>query len=90
MTRTPELILPSPSFCTTPPGGRLTHVRFSTRPTSTADLQWNRVSNLEPSCPKAETSTKPQRIGGFSVKSGLESAILDFKADILTLKPSAV
>ncbi|GBN00848.1 hypothetical protein AVEN_89216-1 [Araneus ventricosus] len=47
----------SPNFHTTPTGGRLaiTFDLMFNKPTYTADLQWNRVSNLEPSGPKAET-----------------------------------
>ncbi|GBM75666.1 hypothetical protein AVEN_45554-1 [Araneus ventricosus] len=58
MTRTtPELAPPSPNFHATPTGGRLatTYDLACNRPPYTADLQWNRVSNLEPSGPKAET-----------------------------------
>ncbi|GBL87374.1 hypothetical protein AVEN_118327-1 [Araneus ventricosus] len=57
MTRvTPELALPSPNFWTTPAGGRLTPVRFKVhQATNTVDLQWNRVSSLEPSDTEAET-----------------------------------
>ncbi|GBN42187.1 hypothetical protein AVEN_174954-1, partial [Araneus ventricosus] len=58
MTRTtPELAPPSPNFHATPTGGRLTTTYdFSVQQAPyTADLQWNRVSNLEPSGPKAET-----------------------------------
>ncbi|GBM82944.1 hypothetical protein AVEN_30708-1 [Araneus ventricosus] len=55
MTRTtPELTPPSPSFRATPAGGRLpATLDFAfTRSTHRADFHWNRVSNLEPSCPK--------------------------------------
>ncbi|GBO30935.1 hypothetical protein AVEN_62394-1 [Araneus ventricosus] len=55
MTRTtPNLAPPSPNFHATPTGGRLTTTCDLTcnRP---ADLQWNRVSNMEPSGPTAET-----------------------------------
>ncbi|GBN09089.1 hypothetical protein AVEN_32560-1 [Araneus ventricosus] len=58
MTRTrPELEPPSRRFRTTPRGGRLTsYLRFNVqRPQNTTDLQWNLVSSLEPSGPKAET-----------------------------------
>ncbi|GBM49741.1 hypothetical protein AVEN_36359-1 [Araneus ventricosus] len=58
MTRTtPELAPPSPNFHATPTGGRLatTYDLACNRPHTRADLQWNRVSNLEPSGPKAET-----------------------------------
>ncbi|GBM00962.1 hypothetical protein AVEN_151413-1 [Araneus ventricosus] len=50
MRTTPELALPSPSFRTTPAAGRLAPTSDLTcnRPTYTADLQWNRVSNLGP------------------------------------------
>ncbi|GBO32013.1 hypothetical protein AVEN_120531-1 [Araneus ventricosus] len=51
MTRTTlELGPPSPNFSTIPAGGRLASAYDSTcnRPTYTADLQWNRASNLEP------------------------------------------
>ncbi|GBL94406.1 hypothetical protein AVEN_7377-1 [Araneus ventricosus] len=57
MTRmTPELQLPSPNFLTATVGGRMTHIRFNVhQPVYTKVLRWNRVSNLEPSGPEAET-----------------------------------
>ncbi|GBN37912.1 hypothetical protein AVEN_91465-1 [Araneus ventricosus] len=58
MTRTtPELAPPSPNFCSSPTGGRLatTYDLAYKRPPYTADLQWNRVSNLRPSGPEVET-----------------------------------
>ncbi|GBN59286.1 hypothetical protein AVEN_201964-1 [Araneus ventricosus] len=58
MTRTtPELAPPSPNFHATPTGGRLTTTYDLTcnRPHTRRIFQWNRVSNLEPSGPKAET-----------------------------------
>ncbi|GBN32308.1 hypothetical protein AVEN_265759-1 [Araneus ventricosus] len=51
----PVLAAPDPGFRAAPPTGRLTTSCYSehTRPRNTADLQWNRVSNLELS--EAET-----------------------------------
>ncbi|GBN96015.1 hypothetical protein AVEN_110249-1 [Araneus ventricosus] len=48
---------PTPNFHATPAGGRLatTYYLACKQAPYTADLQWNRVSNLEPSGPKAET-----------------------------------
>ncbi|GBL53795.1 hypothetical protein AVEN_107399-1, partial [Araneus ventricosus] len=48
---------PSPNFHATPTGGRLapTYDLACNRPPTTADLQWNRVSKLEPFGPTAET-----------------------------------
>ncbi|GBO42796.1 hypothetical protein AVEN_270968-1, partial [Araneus ventricosus] len=48
---------PSRNFHTTPAGERLTpYVRFNMQQAEyTVDLQWNRVSNLKPSCPEADT-----------------------------------
>ncbi|GBN02106.1 hypothetical protein AVEN_9675-1 [Araneus ventricosus] len=47
---------PSPNFRTTPTGGRFVpNVRFNVQLAQyTTDLQWNRVSTLETSGPKAE------------------------------------
>ncbi|GBL75401.1 hypothetical protein AVEN_194593-1 [Araneus ventricosus] len=47
----------SPNFHSTPTGERLatTYDLACSRPLHAADPQWNRVSNLEPSGPKAET-----------------------------------
>ncbi|GBN42088.1 hypothetical protein AVEN_25751-1 [Araneus ventricosus] len=44
---------PSPNFHTTPTGGRLGPIcDFAcNRPTYTEDLQWNRVSDMEPYLP---------------------------------------
>ncbi|GBO26263.1 hypothetical protein AVEN_137454-1 [Araneus ventricosus] len=54
MTRTtPEWAPPSPGFPATPTGGRLATV-YDLAP-CTADLQWNRVSNLRPSGHGIET-----------------------------------
>ncbi|GBO16968.1 hypothetical protein AVEN_201507-1 [Araneus ventricosus] len=49
--------LGSPGQCATPTGGRLATMYDLTcnRAPYTADLQWNRVSNLKPSSLKAET-----------------------------------
>ncbi|GBM64031.1 hypothetical protein AVEN_252142-1 [Araneus ventricosus] len=59
MTRTtPELASPSPNFHATPTGGRLAtayDLACSKQAPYTVDLQWNRVSNLRPSCPEVET-----------------------------------
>ncbi|GBO43993.1 hypothetical protein AVEN_150969-1 [Araneus ventricosus] len=45
------MVPPSPNFRTTPAGGRLTTSDLTyTRPTNTADLQWNVISN--PPAPK--------------------------------------
>ncbi|GBO22631.1 hypothetical protein AVEN_181599-1 [Araneus ventricosus] len=55
---TPELAPLSPNCHATPTRGRLAinYVRFNVQwAPYTADLQWNRVSNLEPSGPRAET-----------------------------------
>ncbi|GBL87790.1 hypothetical protein AVEN_81384-1 [Araneus ventricosus] len=52
MTRTtPELAPLSPNIGTTPAGGNLTHyIRFNMQQaTYTVNLQWKRVSSLEPS-----------------------------------------
>ncbi|GBN35283.1 hypothetical protein AVEN_125580-1 [Araneus ventricosus] len=49
---------------TTPAGGRLAtaYDLASTRPTYTVDLQWNRVSSLEPSGPGSqELKTRPSQ-----------------------------
>ncbi|GBN92175.1 hypothetical protein AVEN_261977-1 [Araneus ventricosus] len=46
-------VTPSPNFQATSTGGRLPTT--SDLACNTTDLQWNRVSNLEPSGPKAET-----------------------------------
>ncbi|GBM49144.1 hypothetical protein AVEN_179751-1 [Araneus ventricosus] len=66
MTRTTELAFPSPNFHVKPTGGRLA---------TTHDLQWNRVSNLEPSSPKVEIlplGHRRHKHGGPSVESGFE------------------
>ncbi|GBO40477.1 hypothetical protein AVEN_130492-1 [Araneus ventricosus] len=58
MTRTtPELTPPSPSFRATPAGGRLATMYDleCNGPPYTADLRWNRVSSLRPSCPEVGT-----------------------------------
>ncbi|GBL76419.1 hypothetical protein AVEN_53191-1 [Araneus ventricosus] len=57
MTRTaPELANPSPNFHITPAEGRSIHDRFNVHQAPyTENLQWNRVSNLDPSGLKAET-----------------------------------
>ncbi|GBO15856.1 hypothetical protein AVEN_229143-1 [Araneus ventricosus] len=57
MTRaTPVLAPPSPNFRATPTGERLaTTYDLACNAPYTADLQWNRVSNLRPSGPEVET-----------------------------------
>ncbi|GBN29803.1 hypothetical protein AVEN_33460-1, partial [Araneus ventricosus] len=56
MTRTTPELAPPSNFCTTPEGGNLATTDLTcTRPAYTAVLQWNRVSNLEPSTPEVET-----------------------------------
>ncbi|GBO40996.1 hypothetical protein AVEN_160413-1 [Araneus ventricosus] len=58
MTRTtPELSPPLSKLRTTPTGGRLatTYDLTCSRPIYMVDLQWNRVSNPEPSGPEVET-----------------------------------
>ncbi|GBL93984.1 hypothetical protein AVEN_76705-1 [Araneus ventricosus] len=58
MTRaTPDLAFASANFLTTPLGGCLVTMYKLTcnRSIYTADIQWNRVSNLEQSGPEAET-----------------------------------
>ncbi|GBN20446.1 hypothetical protein AVEN_188504-1 [Araneus ventricosus] len=78
MTRTTLELTPlSPIFCTTLVGGRLSLTSDLTcnRPTYTADLQWNRVTNLKPSGP--ETKTLPLgHNNGHSWKFGEEDAHL--------------
>ncbi|GBO33501.1 hypothetical protein AVEN_101189-1 [Araneus ventricosus] len=55
MTRTTlGLAPPSPNFASGRALGHCVWLGVQKAP-YTADLQWNRVSNLEPSCPKAET-----------------------------------
>ncbi|GBO37541.1 hypothetical protein AVEN_95329-1 [Araneus ventricosus] len=50
-------IAPSPSFRITPPRGRLALYVWigGWQAQYRADVQWNRVSNLESSCPRADT-----------------------------------
>ncbi|GBL96087.1 hypothetical protein AVEN_104325-1 [Araneus ventricosus] len=58
MTRAaPEMVPSFPNFHATPTGGRLatTYDLACNRPHTRPDRQLNRVSNLEPSGPKAET-----------------------------------
>ncbi|GBN99546.1 hypothetical protein AVEN_33119-1 [Araneus ventricosus] len=59
MTRTtPGLAALSPSFCTTSAGGHLAPVDLACiRPSYTAVLGWNRVSNLESSGTEIEIYT---------------------------------
>ncbi|GBL93684.1 hypothetical protein AVEN_32286-1, partial [Araneus ventricosus] len=69
MTRTtPELSIPFPNFRTTPAGRRLIPCHCN-RLTYMADIQWNRVSNLELSGSKVETLPLGHRGLNFSVKS---------------------
>ncbi|GBN55509.1 hypothetical protein AVEN_119255-1 [Araneus ventricosus] len=72
---TPELTPPSPNFRTTPAGGRLTptYDLACSRPKYTTELQWNRVSNLEPSGPKAETLPEPRNKYSFIFETDLLS-----------------
>ncbi|GBM14038.1 hypothetical protein AVEN_209934-1 [Araneus ventricosus] len=56
MRSTPELAPPSPpNFRATPADGHMTPADLKCTRQCTAVLRWNRVSNLEPSGPKAET-----------------------------------
>ncbi|GBN15459.1 hypothetical protein AVEN_133020-1 [Araneus ventricosus] len=61
---------PHPNFHTTPTEGRLatTYDLTCSRTAYTADLQWNRVLNLEPSGPEAETRT-PRPLRCFAIHS---------------------
>ncbi|GBM26986.1 hypothetical protein AVEN_47186-1 [Araneus ventricosus] len=75
MTRaTPELTGPFPDFRSTPAGGRLPPMYDLTcnRPTYTADVQWNQVSNLELSGPEVETLPIGDRVKK-DVKVGIEA-----------------
>ncbi|GBN58597.1 hypothetical protein AVEN_259673-1 [Araneus ventricosus] len=71
---TSELAFPFPSFHTTPAAERLCDLAC-TMPLCTADLQWNRVSNLQPSGSEAETLPVGHR-GIFGIKSFCLCAIL--------------
>ncbi|GBM41586.1 hypothetical protein AVEN_196201-1 [Araneus ventricosus] len=51
-------------FCTTPAGGRLATTFSVQHVPYTTDLQWNRVSSLEPSRPQSrDLTTRPPRRG---------------------------
>ncbi|GBN07993.1 hypothetical protein AVEN_24498-1 [Araneus ventricosus] len=56
--RTKHEPAPPPKFRVTPVGGHSTSMSnlMCTKIICKIDLQWNQVSNLEPSCPKAENS----------------------------------
>ncbi|GBL90014.1 hypothetical protein AVEN_178411-1 [Araneus ventricosus] len=73
MTKTtPEQVLPSPNFRTRPAEGHLapTDLRYRWNRVPTVVLLWNRVSNLEPSVPEAETLQPGYRGPGFQALSG--------------------
>ncbi|GBL80288.1 hypothetical protein AVEN_92214-1 [Araneus ventricosus] len=70
MTRTTTELAPSPNFLITPMGERFSPTDNSTcnRHRNIVDLQWNRVSSLEPSAPETETLS----YGGYEVEETSE------------------
>ncbi|GBL74909.1 hypothetical protein AVEN_243740-1 [Araneus ventricosus] len=86
MKRTiPELASPSPPYIrTTPEGGYLSpkYDLTSNKPAYMADLQWNRVSNLEPSDPSPKAKTLSLGHRSARNHSRCPSYISEFKKSV--------